>query len=123
MSLISDTLYIREQSEQFLLDTCVVRQFNGFSTVDGEYAESYTDSAPIPCRVVNKAGRVSSPTSAKDNVQLLTNVSNYKIQIPYSVDINEKDKILFNSVVYDVVFVPIKHALMGAFIISIEKQK
>jgi hypothetical protein len=123
MSLISEALYIREQSEQFLVDSCIIKVWGGFTTVDGEYAESFTDSAPTPCRVINKSGKTGISANAKDNIQLLTSLSSYRLQLPYTTTITTKDKILYNSILHDVVHVPLKHSLMGAFVIYMEKQQ
>jgi hypothetical protein len=123
MSLISNALYIREQSELFLVDNCIIKVFNGFNTIDGEYAESFTDSAPTPCRVINRSGKTENPASSRDNLQLLTSLSNYRLQLPYATTITVKDKILYNSILHDVVYVPLKHSLMGAFVVYMEKQQ
>jgi hypothetical protein len=123
MSLISNALYIREQSELFLVDNCIIKVFNGFNTIDGEYAESFTDSAATPCRIINKSGKINASQNSQDNLQILISQSALRIQLPYTTVISTRDKIVFNSVVYDVTSVPEKHSLMGAFIVSIEKQK
>jgi|NOAtaT_7_FD_contig_21_5016189_length_1073_multi_9_in_0_out_0_2 hypothetical protein len=124
MNLIDQTLFIRQQAELFLVDTCTIRHHNGYSVIDGEYAESFTDLASIPCRVINKSGKVlGNYDSQQKELQYLTNTENLMLQLPFSTDINTKDKVILNSTTYDVVHVPVKHSLMGAFIIGIEKQK
>lgn len=124
MNLIDQALFVRQQAELFLVDTCTIRMYNGFSVVDGEYAESFTDSASTPCRIINKTGKVSENyDSQQKELQYLTSRETVFLQLPFSVSVNVKDKIYLNSVLYDVVYVPVKHSLMGAFVIGIEKQK
>jgi hypothetical protein len=123
MSLIDNALWIREQSELFLVDSCIIKVFNGFATVDGEYSESFTDSGPTPCRLINKSGKVAGSANATESLQLLTSQTTLRIQLPYNTLVSTKDKIVFNSTTYDVTYVPEKHSLMGAFIVSVERQK
>jgi hypothetical protein len=124
MTLISSALYIRQQAESFMLDSCTLRVFTGYSTIDGEYTEQFTEQTNIKCRIINKSGKtLSSFTNQDEDVQILKNQQTTKIQLPFSVEVATKDKLVFDSVVYDIVDVPIKHSLMGAFIISVERQK
>jgi major membrane immunogen (membrane-anchored lipoprotein) len=124
MTLSSSALYVRQAAEMFLLDTCTIRQFTGYTVTDGEYIESFTNHDNIKCRIVNKSGKsVPSFSDQEQQVQILKNQQNTKIQLPYDVEVTTKDKVLFNGSVYDITDVPIKHTLMAAFIVSIEKQK
>lgn len=124
MTLIDKALFVRQQAELFLVDTCTIRAHGGFTVIDGEYAESFVDSAPTPCRIVNKSGKVmENYDSQQKELQYLTTRETVFLQLPFTVSLNTKDKIVFNSVVYDVTFVPVKHSLMGAFIIGMERQK
>ncbi len=108
MNLIDQTLFIRQQAELFLVDTCTIRHHNGYSVIDGEYAESFTDLASIPCRVINKSGKVlGNYDSQQKELQYLTNTENLMLQLPFSTDINTKDKVILNSTKYDVVHVPV----------------
>lgn len=124
MSWTDQALTVRTASESFLVDTCTVRTFNGYSTVDGEYTESFTDTNNVPCRLINRQGSVQQqPDSQERALQLLITTNVLKIQLPYAVSITEKDKIIYNGATYDVVYVPVKHSLMGAFVVQIEKRK
>lgn len=124
MTLSNSALYIREKAEMFLLDLCTLRQFTGFTVTDGEYIESFVDHENVKCRIVNKSGKsVPSFSDQEQQVQILKNQQSTKFQLPFDTEVTTKDKIVFNSVVYDVTDVPIKHSLMGAFIVSVEKQK
>jgi hypothetical protein len=124
MSWTDQALTVRTASESFLVDTCTIRTFNGYSTVDGEYTESFTDVNNVPCRLINRQGSVQQqPDSQERALQLLISTNTLKIQLPYAVSVTEKDKIIYNNTTYDVVYVPVKHSLMGAFVVQIEKRK
>jgi hypothetical protein len=124
MNLTNQALSIREQAELFLVDTCDIRHHNGYLITDGEYTESFIDSVSVPCRVINKSGKVlGNYDSQQKELQYLTSTENLQLQLPFSTSVSTKDKVTINSVNYDVVHVPVKHSLMGAFVIGIEKQK
>lgn len=124
MTLTSAALFIRQQAESFLLDTCTLRLFTGYSTIDGEYLEAFTDRSNVRCRIINKSGKnVNSFTNQEEQVQILKNQQSTKVQLPFSTEVTTKDKLVHNGIVYDIIDVPIKHTLMGAFVIAIEKQK
>ena len=124
MSWTDQALTVRAASESFLVDTCTVRTFNGYSTIDGEYTESFTNVNDVPCRLVNRQGSVQQQLDSQErSLQLLTSINTIKIQLPYARAITEKDKIIHNNVTYDVTYVPVKHSLMGAFVVQIEKRK
>ena len=124
MNLTNQALSIREQAELFLVDTCDIRHHNGYLITDGEYTESFIDSVSVSCRVINKSGKVlGNYDSQQKELQYLTSTENLQLQLPFSTSVSTKDKVTINSVNYDVVHVPVKHSLMGAFVIGIEKQK
>ena len=124
MTLTDIALDIRARSEQFLYDQCTIRSYTGFATVDGEYIEQSTDVLNVPCRIINKTGKNSVSFQSQDELsQMLVNVQTTMMQLPFDVNVSVKDKIVFNSVLYEIVYVPVKHALMGAFIIGLEKHK
>lgn len=124
MSITDQALFIRQQSELWLTDSCVIRSHNGYAAVDGEYTESFTDSSPVPCRIINKSAKINADYSSQDDsLQLITNQTNLGFQLPFTTQITTKDKIVYNNVVYDVMDVPVKHSLMGAFIVRVEKRK
>jgi len=124
MTLTSAALYIRQQSEAFLVDTCTLQKFTGYSTIDGEYAETFKNQSNVQCRIINKSGKnLASFTNQEEQVQILKNQQNTKVQLLFSIEVTTKDKLVYAGTVYDIIDVPIKHSLMGAFVISIEKQK
>jgi hypothetical protein len=124
MTLTDIALVIREKSEMFLVDQCTIRSYTGFATVDGEYIENFTVTSGIPCRIVNKSGKNQASFNNQDEMsQILVNTQSTMLQLPYSINVKTKDKVVYNSVMYDITNVPIKHSLMGAFIVEIEKKK
>lgn len=124
MTLTDIALVIREKSEMFLADQCTIRSYTGFATIDGEYTENFTVASGIPCRIINKSGKSQTAfNNQNETSQILVNTQSTMLQLPYSTSVTTKDKIVYNSVMYDVISVPIKHSLMGAFIVGIEKQK
>jgi hypothetical protein len=124
MTLTDIALVIREKSEMFLVDQCTIKSYTGFATIDGEYIENFTTVSGVSCRIINKSGRnQASFDDQKDMTQILVNTQSTMLQLPYSVNVTTKDKVVYSSVVYDIINVPIKHSLMGAFIIGIEKKK
>lgn len=124
MSWTDQALSIRNAAEAFLVDTCTIRRFNGYGAVDGEYTESFSDVNNVPCRLINRQGSVQQqPDSQERALQLLISTNTIKMQLPYTTEVTEKDKIVFNTVTYDVTYVPAKHSLMGAFVIQLEKRK
>jgi hypothetical protein len=124
MTLTDVALVIRQKSEMFLADQCTIESYTGYATIDGEYVEHFTTSSGIACRVINKSGKnQNSFGNQSETTQILVNVQTTMLQLPYSTEISTKDKIVYNSIIYDVTYVPIKHSLMGAFIVGVEKQK
>lgn len=111
---------IRADAEAFLYDTCTVRRKTGTVVARGETRNTYTDE-DVACRWINRSG--SANTSAPAQVrqpQQTTHVSQYGVQLPFATEITTDDKIVFNGEVFAVVFVPQKHALMGAFVVALQ---
>ena len=124
MILTDVALIIRQESEMFLADQCTINSYTGFATIDGEYVEHFTVTSGIACRVINKSSRnQTSFGNQPETTQISVNIQSTMLQLPYSVTVTTKDKIVYNSIMYDITDVPIKHSLMGAFIIGIEKHK
>ena len=105
-----------------MLDHCLIKQYTGISNVDGAYEDRFTTVSGIPCRIVNKAGgTVINTTKQQNETQFTVSTLSTRIQLPYTVNVTVKDLIIFNNETYSIVDVPIKHALMGAFIVTLEK--
>lgn len=118
----ADILLIRQQAEQFLLSTAELIQFTGVTSVDGEIVNTYGDPITIPCRILNRSGDVTSSVAAQFRaLQQSTTRQLYRIQVPYDVTATTKDKLVFDNKKYDIKYVPIKHAMMGAQILFIEE--
>lgn len=124
MNLSEDAAFIRQQSEQWLTDTCRIKQFTGYTVFDGEYREDYSEIENVPCRVINRSARLQTNFSNQpEEVQLQLSRASLKFQLPFSTVITRKDKIEYDGVLFDLVDIPLKHALMGAFIVEVERSQ
>lgn len=122
MSLSSQVAYVRAQSELFMLDHCSIKQYTGITNIDGAYEDQFTVASGIPCRIVNKAGgTVINTTKQQNETQFTVSTQSNKIQLPYAINVTVKDLIIFNNETYSIVDVPIKHAMMGAFVVTLEQ--
>lgn len=119
---LNDVLLIRQKAEEFLLSTAQLVRFLGVQSQDGEIVSAYSNPETIACRILNRSGDVTSSVAAQFRaLQQSTTRQLYRMQIPYSLTVTTKDKILFNGQRYDIKYVPIKHEMMGAQIIFIEE--
>jgi hypothetical protein len=122
MNLQRDAAVIRQQSEQWLTDTCTIEHFAGHTVTDGEYATSYTTESGVPCRMINRSGRLTTNMAGQsEEVQLQVSSTSFRIQLPYSTSLSLSDKIVYSGTRFDLVVVPVKHSLMGAFIVDVER--
>lgn len=122
MSLSSQVAYVRAQSELFMLDQCSIKQYTGISNVDGAYEDQFTIASGIPCRIVNKAGgTIINTTKQQNETQFTVSTQSTKIQLPYTFHVTLKDLVIFDNELYSIVDVPIKHSMMGAFVVTLER--
>ncbi len=120
-TLSSQVAYVRAQSELFMIDQCVIKHYVGITNVDGAYEDQFTVASGIPCRLINKIGTTVVNTSEqKDEVQLTLSTQSTKIQLPYTLDVTVKDIIVFNGAEFGIVDVPVKHSMMGAFVVTVQ---
>jgi hypothetical protein len=118
----NDILLIRQKAEEFLLSTAELYRYQGTVSVDGEITVSYGEAEAIQCRIINRSGDVVSSVAAQFRaLQQSTARQLYRLQIPYSLTVNIKDRIKYNGRFYDIKYVPIKHEMMGAQILFIEE--
>ena len=121
MSLSSQVAYVRAQSELVMIDQCSLRRFAGITNVDGAYEDQFTVTSGIPCRLINKIGTTVVNTSEqKDEVQLTLSTQSTRIQLPYTLDVTVKDVIVFSGAEFSIVDVPVKHSMMGAFVVTLQ---
>jgi SPP1 family predicted phage head-tail adaptor len=119
---LNDVLLIRQKAEEFLLSSAQLIRFLGVQSQDGEIVNAYSNPESISCRILNRSGDVTSSVAAQFRaLQQSTTRQLYRMQIPYSLTVTTKDKIIFNGQRYDIKYVPIKHEMMGAQIIFIEE--
>ena len=118
----NDILLIRQKAEEFLLSTAELYRYQGTAAVDGEITVAYGNAEVIQCRIINRSGDVTSSVAAQFRaLQQSTARQLYRLQIPYSLTVNIKDRIKYNGRFYDIKYVPIKHEMMGAQILFIEE--
>lgn len=121
MSFSSQVAYVRAQSELFMLDQCSIKHYTGITNVDGTYEDQFTVASSIPCRIINKTGSTSINTSDQQNeVQFTLATQSTKIQLPYTLHVTVKDIVVFDGAEYTIADVPIKHTMMGAFVITVQ---
>ncbi len=119
--LLQQVEAIREQSEQFLLDTAYIKRKVSSTVTRGVPNVVYADPVEIACRLINRSGADETPIASQFRaVQITTNVSIYRMQLPYDTELGIEDLIVYNGQDYDVVHVPAKHSLMGAFIVYLQ---
>lgn len=119
---LNDVLLIRQKAEEFLKSPAQLLRFLGNTTVDGGIVQSYAPPEDILCRIINRSGDVTSSVAAQFRaLQQSSTRQLYRIQIPYSVTVNIRDRIVYNGKKYDIKYVPIKHEMMGAQIIFVEE--
>ena len=119
---LNDVLLIRQKAEEFLLSSAELIRFLGTQSQDGEIVNAYAAPEVISCRILNRSGDVTSSVAAQFRaLQQSTTRQLYRMQLPYSLVVTTKDKIIYNGNKYDIKYVPIKHEMMGAQIIFIEE--
>ena len=119
---LNDVLLIRQKAEEFLLSSAELIRFLGTQSQDGEIVNAYAAPEVIACRILNRSGDVTSSVAAQFRaLQQSTTRQLYRMQLPYSLVVTTKDKIIYNGNKYDIKYVPIKHEMMGAQIIFIEE--
>jgi hypothetical protein len=124
MNFQSDAAFIRQQSEQWLTEVCSIQKFAGHVVTDGEYTTSYTTISGVACRVINRNGRLQTNFSnQQEEVQLQVSRASLRFQLPYSTELTLQDKIVFSGTMFDLVDIPVKHSLMGAFIVEVERSQ
>lgn len=118
----NDITLIRQKAEEFLLSTAELYRYQGTNAVDGEIVVGYSQPETIQCRIINRSGDVTSSVAAQFRaLQQSTARQLYRLQIPYALTVNIKDRIKYNGRFYDIKYVPIKHEMMGAQILFIEE--
>lgn len=114
---------VRASVEEFLLDTCTIKQFTGYTQTKGQATPQYTSLENVPCRIINKSGADNVQVASQyRSVQQAVNVSLIRVQLPFDQDVTTNDKIVINAIQHDVVFVPIKGELTGAFVVWMRRE-
>ncbi len=124
MSFSAQAALIRQQSERWLTDLCTIRKFQGYSVQDGEYTELFTELEDVPCRVINRSGRLQTNFQGQsEEVQLQVSRASLRFQLPFDTTLTMQDKIAYSGISFDLVDIPLKHSLMGAFVVEVERSQ
>jgi hypothetical protein len=121
---------IRKGADVFLIDTAQLKRRTGEEYVEGEAKPIYADPEEIRCRLITRSGSESNNIAAQAReIQQVNFTGLYRMQIPYELDVNEGDQILYNDAVtgniktMDVIFAPAKHRYSAAVIIQLQEVK
>jgi hypothetical protein len=121
--LLANIAHIRASVEVFLLDVCTIKHHVGYVVERGQSNPAYTIEDNVPCRVINKSGADNVQVASQyRSVQQATNVSLIRIQLPFDQEINLNDKVIIDDIEHSVAFPPIKHKLMGAFVVWLKRE-
>jgi hypothetical protein len=121
---------IRTSADIFLIDTAYLKRRTGEEYSSGEARPTYADPELIRCRLITRSGSESNNIAAQAReIQQANYTGLYRMQIPYTLDVNESDLILFTDAITDtvktleVVFSPAKHKYSAAVIIQLQEVK
>ena len=118
--ILAQVARIRSDAEAFLLDTAYIKRKTGQTVTRGQTTFTYADPVETVCRLINRSGNDETPIASQFRaVQQSANTSLFKMQLPYDADITIDDKIIYNDEEFDIVHVPVKHEMMGGFVISL----
>lgn len=128
--ILAQVAIIRENADVFLIDTAMLRRRTGEEYVDGEARATYASPESIRCRLITRSGSESSNIAAQAReIQQENFTGLYRMQIPYTLEVNEGDQIFFSDAVtgniktMDVIFSPSKHEYSAAVIIQLQEVK
>ena len=121
---------IKKGAAVFLIDTAQIKRRTGEEYVDGEARPTYSSPEEFKCRLITRSGSESQNIAAQPRlIEQSTFTGLYRMQIPFDLDVNESDLILFNDAftgnvrTFAVVFAPAKHIYSAAVIIQLQEVK
>ena len=112
----SQIAIIREASNNWLIDTCLIRYPMEATIVDGIPTETWSAYIEVPCRLIIRFGNDREGSSI-DRVY----EGRYRLQLPHDTYIDEGDQVNFNDRLFTVDFVPPDKENSGAFVIGIKE--
>jgi hypothetical protein len=127
--LLNHIQLIRSGAAIFLIDTAQLLRRTGVSYSDGEAKPIYAAPESFACRLITRSGSESKNIAAQ--AREITQVSFtelYRMQIPYELEINLGDVVLYTDRVsgdvkrFEVTHAPAKHKYTGAVIIFLQEQ-
>jgi hypothetical protein len=124
-ALLSQVLGIRAAAETFCVDTIALYSRTGDTVSNGESTPTYATAQDIPARVINRSGASRTQETAQyRSAQQTFYDTQYRVQLPYGTVIKVNDRLHYSDratgkvVKLEVVYVPIQHDFMGAFVIG-----
>lgn len=128
--ILQQVAMIRKSADVFLIDTAYLKRRTGEEYENGEARPTYSAPELIRCRLITRSGSESNNIAAQAReIQQANFTGLYRMQIPYTLDVNEGDQIIFNdgvtgnSKTLDVIFAPAKHEYSAAVIIQLQEVK
>ena len=98
------------------------------NVVNGEIIPVYADGEVVKCRLIIRSGSETTNIAAQERLVAQSQFTGiYRLQLPYTTDIKEDDRIEYTDIVLDrvktfeVIFVPPFHKMTGAFVITIRE--
>jgi hypothetical protein len=124
----SQVLQIREDVQAFFLqDTAQLLRKTGNVIERGQSTPQYDTPIDINCRVIIKSGSESEKLASQErSARQLTYTDLLKLQVEFDLEINVGDIIVLVDIEtndqkrYDVITVPPRHNMMGAFIVQLQ---
>ena len=121
---------IKKGAAVFLIDTAQLKRRTGEEYVDGEARATYAAPEEFKCRLITRSGSESQNIAAQPRlIEQSSFTGLYRLQIPFELDVNEGDLVLFNDAftgnvkTLEVVFAPAKHIYSAAVIIQLQEVK
>lgn len=115
-------------SEDFLLDTCVLKRKTGENVVNGESQPTYDTGTSLACRLIIRSGSESNNVAAQERaIAIGTFTGIFRMQLPYGTNVTEDDRIEYtdteNNTVHtlEIVFAPPINVFTAAYVITVRE--
>jgi hypothetical protein len=127
--ILENVTTIRANSEVFLTDACYLYKKIDETVENGQSTPVYAEPLELSCRLIVRSGADRANIAAQERViTQVTFTGFYRLQLPFGTLVNEDDKITMVDIstnvvkTYQVIYVPLQHKMMGAFIIGIKEE-
>lgn len=126
--LLNNIAEIREQSEMFLTDKCIIHHLIGENLILGQPTPIYETTENVSCRLIIRSGSVNTNTASQERATQQTMfVGVYRLQLPFGTVVNENDRIeVFDIAIqgyrnFEVTYAPPFTHMTGAYVIGIQE--